>query len=292
MSQIIDRFSEVSDQYDAAFVDLWGCLHNGNKPFTSAVDALRDFVGRGGYVILVSNSPRPKPGVMAQLDQIGVPTDIWHDVATSGDSAKAALATGTYGTKVFHVGPDRDLPFFDPTPDILGIADIERVPLDQAEVVVCTGLFDDETETPEDYAATFLEARSRGLDWLNANPDIIVDHGDKRKYCAGALAQAYAARGGTVHSFGKPHPPIYDLARNRLTATAGRVIEDRRIIGIGDGILTDIPGALAENMDSLFISGGLAAEETGTDQAPDPKMLEVFLQAHNTSPTWTIGHLC
>lgn len=220
-----------------------------------------------------------------------MPRDVWHDIATSGDSAKAALATGQYGTKVYHVGPDRDLPFFAPTDEFPEMEKIARVPLKEADVVVCTGLFDDENETPQDYSATFLEAKSRGLHWLNANPDIMVDHGDKRKYCAGALAGAYAERGGTVHAFGKPHPPIYDLARNRLTAVAGRVIEDKRIIGIGDGILTDIPGALAENMDSLFISGGLAAEETATGRSPDPQKLADFLQAHKMTPTCTIGHL-
>lgn len=291
MYPIIESFSEISDRYDAAFVDLWGCLHNGREPFPAAVEALRAFARQGGWVVLLTNAPRPQYSVAQQLSQLGVPQDCWHVIATSGDSAKAAMASGTYGTKVFHIGAPKDEPFFAPDPAIPGLDAITRVPLDQADCVVVTGLRDDDTETPDDYAAELLEAKTRGLDMLCANPDIVVDHGTTRKYCAGALALAYAERGGTVHYFGKPHPPIYDLARNRLTEAAGRVIADARILCIGDGILTDIPGALGEGLDSLFISGGLAAAETATDRSPDPEKLAEFLHAHNIAPTYTIGHL-
>lgn len=291
MAAIIDSFAEISDRYDAAFVDLWGCVHNGKKPFEGAITALRGFVDRGGHVVLLTNAPRPDVSVRAQLDAMGVPREIWHVITTSGDSAKAALGSGAYGTRVHHIGPERDLTFFAPTEETPGLADIALVPLDQAQSVVCTGLVDDETETPQDYAALLLEAKTRGLEMLCANPDIVVDHGSKRKYCAGALALDYRERGGVVHYFGKPHPPIYDLARNRLTAVAGRVVPDARIICIGDGILTDIPGAQGEGLDSLFISGGLAAVETATQRSPDPERLEAFLQAHDMAPTFTIGHL-
>ena len=255
------------------------------------MDALRAFVGQGGYIVLLTNAPRPQDSVREQLQAMGVPDDIWHVIATSGDSAKAALASGAHGQKVYHIGADKDEPFFEPDPSIPGIRQIERVSLETAESVVVTGLADDDTETPDDYASDLLHARNRGLDMLCANPDIVVDHGDKRKYCAGALAEAYTERGGVVHYFGKPHPPIYDLARNRLTEAAGRVVADAKIICIGDGILTDIPGALGEGLDSLFISGGLAAAETATDRSPDPRKLADFLQAHQTPPTYTIGHL-
>ncbi|MEM7438274.1 MAG: TIGR01459 family HAD-type hydrolase [Pseudomonadota bacterium] len=291
MHPIIDCFAEVSDRYEAAFVDLWGCLHNGREPFPAAVAALRAFVEKGGYVVLLTNAPRPQQAVKQHLGKLGVPTDIWQAVATSGDSAKAAVASGTYGRKVYHLGPDKDEAFFAADPDIPGIENIERVALDQAESVVCTGLFDDQTETPDDYAALLLDAKNRGLPMICANPDIVVDFGLKRLYCAGALAKAYSERGGEALYFGKPHPPIYDLARQRLTEAAGRVIPDARIVGVGDGILTDVPGAMGEGIDSLFISGGLAAAETATDRSPEADKLEDFLQAHKMSPTFTIGHL-
>ena len=290
MTRIIDSFSDISANYDAVFCDLWGCLHNGKRPFDAAVKALEAFRDGGGFVLLLTNSPRPKVSVEIQLDSIGVARDLYQEVATSGDSARAALASGSFGTDVFHIGPDRDGSFF-ASDDIPALAKINRVPLDRAESIVCTGLFDDQTETPEDYAAIFLEAKNRGLDLLCANPDIQVDHGDKRIFCAGALAKDYTERGGASHYFGKPHAPIYDLARNRLTQAAGRVIDDRNILCIGDGILTDIMGAQNEDLDSLFISGGLAAAETATNPQPDPEKLDKFLQLHNATPTATIGHL-
>jgi HAD superfamily hydrolase (TIGR01459 family) len=291
MTRIIENFDEISANYDAVFCDLWGCLHNGKRPFVDAVRALSKFRDGGGLVLLLTNSPRPKDSVETQLDSIGVERKLYNEVATSGDSARAALASGFYGHNVFHIGPERDLPFFAPDPDIPGLEKINRVPLDQADSVVCTGLYDDRTETPDDYAATLLNAKNRGLDFLCANPDIVVDHGDKRIFCAGALAAAYTLRGGTSHYFGKPHPPIYDLARSRLISVAGRVIDDKRILCIGDGILTDALGALNEDLDCLFISGGLAAQETGTTTQPKPQELYDFLQLHQISPTATIGHL-
>lgn len=290
MTRIIETFSEISANYDAVFCDLWGCLHNGKRPFDAAVKALETFRAGGGFVLLLTNSPRPKASVEVQLDGIGVARDLYQEVATSGDSARSALASGGFGTDVYHIGPDRDFPFF-ASDDIPDLAKINRVPLDQAQSIVCTGLFDDQTEIPDDYAATFLSAKNRGLDLLCANPDIQVDLGDKRIYCAGALAKEYSERGGASHYFGKPHAPIYDLARNRMTEAAGRVIDDKRILCIGDGILTDIMGAQNEDLDSLFISGGLAAQETDTTLQPDAEKLNNFLQLHNTTPTATIGHL-
>jgi HAD superfamily hydrolase (TIGR01459 family) len=194
------------------------------------------------------------------------------------------LASGAYGQKVFALGPERDLTFYE------GI-DVQRVPLDQATGIVCTGLFDDNTETPDDYRAIFLEAKNRGLKTLCANPDVMVDRGDRRIYCAGALAQAYADMGGEVHYFGKPHPPIYDLAYQRLIDITGREIAPKKIIGIGDGIHTDIQGAIGEDMDSLFITGGLAASATATNGQPDADALNQFLAKAQLTPTYSMGHL-
>lgn len=291
MTRIITHFDEISEGYDVAYVDLWGCLHNGVAPFPDAVSALEKFRDKGGVVLLLTNSPRPKSSVELQLDGLGVSRDLYHEVATSGDSARAALASGGFGQKVYHIGPERDLPFFEPSEFIPGLANISRVSLAEADSVVCTGLFDDQTETPEDYAAILLNAKNRGLRMLCANPDLMVDLGHKRIYCAGAIAAAYTKRGGESLYFGKPHPPIYDLARNRLTALTGRVIPDKRIICIGDGINTDIRGALGEDLDSLFITGGLAAQETATDGQPNPEKLKSFLDSAQLTATYSTGHL-
>ena len=258
MTRIIDNLAEVAHSYDALFVDLWGCLHNGVEPFADAVNALRAYKAQGGKVLLLTNSPRPRSSVIRQLARIGVPTDIYDEIASSGDAAQIAMAAGVVGRKVYHLGPERDLSFFT---DENGPIDIERVPLSEAEGIVCTGLFDDLIETPDDYRLTILDAKNRGLKLLCANPDILVDLGDKRIFCSGAIAQAYTEAGGTSLYFGKPHSPIYELAYTRLSAIAGRRIDTDRILCIGDGINTDIRGGVAEDLDTLFITGGLAAIE-------------------------------
>jgi HAD superfamily hydrolase (TIGR01459 family) len=290
VTRVLDSFDQVAGRYRAAFVDLWGCLHDGYRPFAPAVAALERFKSAGGIVVLLTNSPRPKPAVIRQLDKIGVPRDVYDEIAASGDASQFALAAGDVGTKVYHLGPERDLGFFEGLPaDILNGRVITRVPLDQAEGIVCTGLFDDDTETPDDYRATLLYAKAKGLKLLCTNPDLIVDKGETRIYCAGALAQAYEEMGGTSLYFGKPHPPIYDLARIRLAALGD--VEDAQIICIGDGINTDIRGALAEDLDSLFITGGLARAETGTTDQPDPARLKTFLDAAQLSPQYAMGAL-
>ena len=136
----------------------------------------------------------------------------------------------------------------------------------------------------------FLLAKTRGLKLLCANPDIVVDRGESREWCAGALAQLYSEMGGESLYFGKPHPPIYDLARRRL-AQIGKGTSDDRILAIGDGINTDIPGGVGENIDTLFITGGLARAETGTQTQPDPSKLARFLTNAELEPTYSIGYL-
>ncbi len=290
MTQIISALSDISGNYDALLCDLWGCLHNGVRAFPEAVAALQSYRQGGGKVLLLTNSPRPKSGVIAQLDQLGVPRDAWDEIATSGDAAQAALAAGQFGTRVYHIGPDRDAAFFtDMEDDIRPETEIARVPLEEAEGIVCTGLFDDTTETPDDYRGKLLLAKQNDLDLLCANPDVVVDRGHDRIYCAGAIAQLYTEMGGASFYFGKPHPPIYDLARRRLAALGS--FPDERVLVIGDGPATDVQGGISENFDTLFITGGLAAGPTGTTDQPDPEKLRAYLAAEHLSPTAALGFL-
>ncbi len=288
MSQIITKLSEISHSYDALFVDLWGCVHNGVRAFDDANAALVAYRKSGGKVVLVTNSPRPRAGVTLQLQQFGVGDDAWDTIATSGDSARSAMFQGVVGQKVYFIGTDGELPFLEPLKILENPMIIERVGIDEAEGIVCTGLAPD--QSPEEYKAQLMLAKQRGLKLLCANPDIVVDRGHKREWCAGAVAQMYEEMGGTSLYFGKPHPPIYDLARLRLNAL-GTTISDDRILAIGDGIHTDIQGAVGEDIDSLFITGGLAARETKTDQQPDPKALADYLAKMQFNPTFSIGFL-
>ncbi|MEX0350129.1 MAG: TIGR01459 family HAD-type hydrolase [Paracoccaceae bacterium] len=290
MSQIIHSLSDVSDRYRALFVDLWGCVHNGVTAFPDAVEALKAYRARGGIVVLVTNSPKPRAGVMTQLEGFDVPRDSYDTIATSGDSARSAMFRGAVGQKVYFMGePRRDAGFFEPLHILENPVQIERVPLREAEGIVCCGPFDPMAH-PDVNRADFLYAKQMGMKLLCANPDIVVDRGEVREWCAGALAKLYTEMGGESLYFGKPHPPIYDLARRRLLSL-GHDIPDTEILAIGDGVLTDIAGGMGEGIDSLFISGGLAATETNTHHDPDPEALEAYLAREKSNPTYTIGFL-
>ncbi|WP_284163418.1 TIGR01459 family HAD-type hydrolase [Frigidibacter sp. SD6-1] len=290
MTRIIHSLAEVSEGYDALFCDLWGCVHDGIRPFPAAVDALRAFRARGGKVVLVTNSPRPRASVAGQLDRIGVPRDCWDTIASSGDSARAAMFQGVVGQKVYFIGDgETDAGFFSPLKILDNPVEITKVPLNEAEGIVCTGPFDP-MAAPSVYRADFLYARTKRMKLLCANPDIVVDRGEVREWCAGALAQLYTEMGGESLYFGKPHPPIYDLARRRLAALCD--VEDPRILAVGDGIATDIQGAMGEGIDALFITGGLAATEFGADvENPDSGLLGSWLDAAQMSPRYAIGRL-
>jgi HAD superfamily hydrolase (TIGR01459 family) len=291
MTTIIQSLDEVDPGYDVLLCDLWGCLHDGTRVFPDGVEALRRFRQRGGTVVLLTNSPRPRSGVSEQIAALGAPRDCYDLLVTSGDAAQSALAAGHFGRKVYHLGPERDLGFF--VGENGQPIDVERVPLEDADGIVCTGLFDDMSETPADYRDTILYGKTRGMKLLCANPDVIVDVGEHRLYCAGAIAEAYAQAGGKSYYFGKPHPPIYALARDRVAAHTGRPVEAQDILCVGDGIATDIRGAMGEGLDAIFVTGGLAAQETATSReaGPDPQKLSDYLAPTRLSPKFAMAYL-
>ncbi len=290
MTQIIETLAEISDRYEALFVDLWGCVHDGVKALPEAVAALQRYREGGGAVVLLTNSPQPRAGVEKQLVKFGVPEDCWDTIATSGDSARAAMFRGAVGQKVWFMGEEaRDAGFFQPIRIVEDPVEITRVELEEAEGIVCCGPFDASAD-PSECRPQLLYAKQKGLKLLCANPDIVVDRGERREWCAGAIARLYTEMGGESLYFGKPHPPIYDLARRRL-AELGRDVDASRILAIGDGAQTDVKGAMGENIDSLFISGGLARSETRTDRQPEDAALKRFLEGEQVHPDFAIGYL-
>ena len=289
MTRIINALSEISGNYDALYVDLWGCLHDGVTAFPEAVTALQEYRKSGGKVVLLTNAPRHRASVQKQIEGMNVPADCWDTIASSSVRDRAVMFRGAVGEKVFYIGPDSDLTFFDPISIVENPVNIQRVPLDQAEGIVCIGPFDPHAD-PSVMRPEFLYAKQKGMKLLCANPDMVVDRGGVREWCAGALAALYTEIGGESLYVGKPFPAIYDLARRRLDALGGNV-PDSRILCIGDGVATDIKGALGEDLDALFISGGLAARETKTTDQPDPEALNAYLEKQMISTAFTMGQL-
>ena len=247
--EIIQSVAPLAATTATWLVDIWGVMHDGVRPFVPACEACRQFRESGGLVMLVSNSPRPREGVAAQLDRIGVPRSGYDAIISSGDLARSLVETYA-GRRVLHLGPARDLGVF------AGI-DVERAGADSADAVVCTGLFDDKSETPDDYAETLAACAARGLPMICANPDLTVERGGRLIYCAGALAQAYERLGGEVTYAGKPYLPIYELAFATLERLRPGSSDRSRMLAIGDGVRTDLAGAAAAGVRSLFVASGV-----------------------------------
>lgn len=277
----IDALADISGDYDVILCDVWGVLHNGVEAALPAAAALERARADGKIVVLVTNAPRLKREVEAGLDALGVPRAAWDRLVTSGDVTRDLIAEGA--RRVYHLGPDRDIMLFD------GL-DIELVEEFETQSVVCTGLFDDEAEAPEDYAEALRRMRARDLPFICANPDIVVERGDRLIWCAGALARDYAQLGGRTLIAGKPHKPIYDAALKAAADAAGHEVAGPRVLAIGDGILTDIKGASAAGYDALFITAGIHAAEYGGGD-PAPASLSAFLTAHGLWPRATMPRL-
>jgi HAD superfamily hydrolase (TIGR01459 family) len=264
---VIEAIAPLGKGYAAWLVDIWGVMHNGMRAFPSAVEATRRYREQGGIVILVSNSPRPSEPLQRQLTSLGVSERCYDATVSSGDLTRHELAKHA-GARIFHLGPERDLPIFK---DL----DVTRVDVKDAELVVCTGLFNDETESPEDYQGLLRELAGRKLTMLCANPDHLVERGHNLVYCAGALAQIYEEDGGEVIYAGKPYRPIYELAEETIARLAGRKVARNEILAIGDGIRTDMAGASDYGLDSVFVASGLHVGPGG-EGLDDLRLAELF----------------
>jgi HAD superfamily hydrolase (TIGR01459 family) len=280
--EIVGSLEDVSKAYSAILCDVWGVVHNGEWHFPAAAVALARARAAGIPVILITNSPRRSADVVAQMSAIGVPPSAYDRVVTSGDVTRDLIAEGP--RKVFHIGADRDLTLYD------GL-DVDLVEEFEAAGVVCTGLFNDEVEKPEDYAEMLRRLRARNLPFICANPDIMVERGERIIWCAGALARDYAQLGGRTLIAGKPYAPIYDLAMKEVAEVLGRPVERSRILAIGDGMMTDVKGAADNGFDVLNVSGGIHARDYGDASRPDPAKLGLCLERHGYRPVAVMDRL-
>jgi HAD superfamily hydrolase (TIGR01459 family) len=267
-----DRFSTLAAGYDVVLSDVWGVTHNGVVAFPEACEALARFRAAGGTVILITNAPRPGEAVARQLDRYRVPREAYDGIVSSGDVTRGVVAQRA-GQSLFHLGPERDIGIFE------GL-DAHFAPLERADYVVCSGLLDDDTDTPDDYRDMLDLMRGRALFMVCGNPDVVVERGDKLVYCAGAIADLYAGMGGDVLYAGKPYRPIYADALAKAEALRGRPAALPRVLAIGDSVRTDLKGAAGLGIDCLFVTAGIHAEELGGRDSPDRGALErIFAEA-------------
>ena len=249
---ILTSVASLGPTADAWICDIWGVLHNGVTPFLPAAVAARRFRAQGGIVCLLSNAPRPHGSVIAQMTEIGVPTDAYDFVVTSGDLTRRLIAERS-DKRLFHLGPPKDAPIFD------GL-DVEFIGPERAEFVICSGYYNDDVETPDDYKDMLAGLKANDALMVCANPDIFVERGDRLVYCAGALAEAYEKIGGRVIYAGKPHLPAYHMATEAIGRLKGGAIAKGRILAVGDGLRTDMAGAANFGIRSLFIASALHAK--------------------------------
>ncbi|MCS3728630.1 TIGR01459 family HAD-type hydrolase [Bradyrhizobium betae] len=264
-----ESLRELVGGVDVVLSDIWGVVHNGLESFPEACEALHTYRSRGGTVILITNAPRPADSVQRQLRKLGVADEAYDAIVSSGDLTRLYVAEHP-GRKMFWLGPERDNSIY------RGL-DAVTAPLEEADYIVCTGPFDDETETPEDYRGMMLQARERKLPLVCANPDIVVERGDRLIYCAGAIAELYREIGGEVIFYGKPHRPIYERAMALAGERQGHPIDRKKVLAIGDSVRTDLTGAREFGIDCLFVTRGIHAEEfEGLDQLDPTSVMELF----------------
>jgi len=273
---LIPHFSALASDYDVLLSDVWGVVHNGVAAFPAACDTLMRARARGAVVVFITNAPRQSEVVARQLDRLHVPREAYDAIVSSGDVTRSVLEPRA-GQSMFHIGPERDR-------SIYSGLNLHFAPLEQADFVICSGLDDDDTETPDDYRDRLELMRKRKLFMVCGNPDVVVERGDRLVYCAGSIADLYATLGGEVLYAGKPYRPIYDLALAKAEAASGRKVPLKRVLAIGDSVRTDLKGARTAGIDFLFVTSGIHAEELGGRERPNSKALSGVFAAAGEMP--------
>jgi HAD superfamily hydrolase (TIGR01459 family) len=267
--RFVEKLRDVVDGVEVVLSDIWGVVHNGLESFPEACAALHTYRQQGGVVILITNAPRPADSVQRQLRKLGVADGTYDAIVSSGDLTRHFVADHP-GKKLYWVGPERDSSIHRGLDPVMS-------ELDDADYIICTGLFDDETESAEDYRPMLTKALARQAPLICANPDIVVERGDRLIYCAGAIAELYRELGGEVVFYGKPHRPIYERAMALAAERRGHPAELRRVLAIGDSVRTDLAGAHGFGIDCLFVTRGIHSEDfEGIDQLDPASVKELF----------------
>ncbi|MEM9840381.1 MAG: TIGR01459 family HAD-type hydrolase [Pseudomonadota bacterium] len=280
-TRLIGGLGEIAEGYDALLCDAWGVIHNGQWLYDGVAEALLNFRSKRGPVIILTNAPRLSGVIPGQLDRLGLPREAYDAVVTSGDATRQVMKDLS-GKRFFRIGPDKDDSLFD-------AIDLQMSDWDEAEAIFCSGPNDDQREKPDDYREMLTEAAARGMPMVCANPDIVVKFGDKLIYCAGAIGQLYEQLGGKVFLGGKPHPPIYELARTRIEEISGKPTE--RPLVVGDGIDTDIRGANDQGYDCVFVAEGIFSEAARENGVLSATKLEAALSERGRHAAYGMDNL-
>ena len=283
MLHLTPHFSALAPNYDVFLCDVWGVVHNGEVSFPDACDALMRVRAMGKTVIFITNAPRPGEAVIRQIDHLHVPTQAYDGIVSSGDVTRNVIETRK-GQSLCHIGPPRDKPIF------TGLK-VKFAPLESADYVVCSGLDEDDSETPEDYHSRLEIMLKRKTFMLCGNPDLVVERGTRLVYCAGAIADLYATMGGEVLYAGKPYRPIYEMALAKAEAISGAKADMKRVMAIGDSVRTDLKGGRAFGVDMLFLTAGIHAEEFGGRDTPNADTMKTVFTAAGEMPTAVMKHL-
>lgn len=283
----LSGIAPVIDRYDGVILDLWGVLHDGERPYPGVPECLDRLRAAGKVICLLSNAPRRTGGVIAKLDGMGIGRERYHHVMTSGEAAYDALRDrddpwhAALGQRLYHIGPDRDMDVYE------GLGYTLAASPDEADFVVNTGIVDF-GESLSVYEPALEACRRRNLPMVCANPDLIVMVGEQMVICAGTLAQRYEEMGGDVFWHGKPHAPVYD----RCLSLMG--IKDKgRILAVGDSLRTDVAGANAAGINVALVTFGIHREELGGawGEAVDPAKLAAAAAASGHQPTYGLPSL-
>lgn len=278
------RVSALVDRFDALILDVWGVVMDGTAAYPGAVDCLERLADAGRTVLLLSNAPRREAQVAERLAGLGIVPALYAGIVSSGEASRAAVAARRIpglGRRYHYMGPARDA-------DLLAGLDVASVPLESAEFVLNTGLVDDD-DTVEAHRAELDAARALDLPMICANPDReVVRRSGRRVPCAGALAEAYAAQGGTVHYFGKPYPAVYNACLDMLEGPGSR-----RVFAVGDNLVTDIAGARARGIPTVLVQGGVLAEPLGIawGESAEPERLARLCRRRGVVPDMALPAL-
>ena len=246
MTKNLDKegLSSIVDNYQLFYIDLWGVVHNGISLYDEAIKVLHEITKKKKEYILLTNAPRPNYVVKSFLEKLGMEEEIRNHVFTSGEAALSYLKKNLFNKIFFHIGPPRDFDLF---------KDFEKLrsnEIKDSEYILCTGLFDEHNEDLKYYKELLEKSTKKKL--ICTNPDLIVDRGDVREFCAGSVAMVFEKMGGEVVYFGKPYPEVYNQSTDN---------KNKKILSIGDNLNTDIKGANLLNYDSLLISNGIHKNE-------------------------------